>query len=120
MPPLLLFAVLESSLVPATPGWLKALMMLALFATSRRLRRDRPPEALTLLHGGRVAWFAAGERCESTALMDERWPWLVVRVLPRGPAWVFWPDTMGAPRRRTLRRWARAAASSPLPQFWVG
>ena len=120
MPALLLFALLHSSLVPQAPTWLKATLLLALLAASWRLRRARTHEVLMLLDGRRVAWVEAGARCESAAQLDERWPWLVVRALPRGTAWVFWPDTMDAPRRRTLRRWARAAASSPLPQFWVG
>jgi len=120
MPALLLFAVLQSSLTPPAPAWLKALLLLVLPAAAWRLRCAKTPEVLMLLDSRRVAWSAAGVRCESAAELDERWPWLVVRALPRGPAWVFWPDTMDAPRRRTLRRWARAAASSPLPQFWVG
>jgi len=120
MPALLLFAVLQSSLIPPAPTWLEAILLTTVIAASWRLRQARTHEVLMLLDGRRVAWLVAGERCESPGLLDERWPWLVVRALPRGPAWVFWPDTMDAPRRRTLRRWARAAASSPLPQFWVG
>ena len=82
----------------------------------------RPSGVLELLPERRARWAPAkGPAVEGSAAMHEQWPVATIRFLDGGTTLVAWPDTLCAPGRRLLRRWARSATPvSPLPQFWMG
>ena len=86
-----------------------------------RIRRV-PGGTLELFPERRARWTpAVGPAIDGPATAHEQWPVATIRFLDGGTTLVAWPDTLCAPGRRLLRRWARSATPvSPLPQFWMG
>lgn len=108
--------------LPSWVSWvlLGAAMGLGLWCA--RAARGQPCGVLELLPEGWARWSpAGGATMEGPAAAHEQWPVTTIRFAASGTTVVFWPDTLCAPGRRLLRRWARSATPvSPLPQFWMG
>jgi toxin CptA len=123
--PLSAFALLATRWTEAL-SWMDAMQLLGAAAGLGVLQAVRilrgPSGELELLPERRARWVPAeGPAVEGSAVMHEQWPVATVRFHAGGTTLVAWPDTLCAPDRRLLRRWARSATPvSPLPQFWMG
>jgi toxin CptA len=108
--------------MPEPLAWLLVLVAMGLGAWRARCAADEPRAVLDLLPAGWARWMPLdGPMLEGPAIAHEQWPVITVRFAKGGTTVVFWPDTLCAPGRRLLRRWARSATPvSPLPQFWMG
>ncbi|MCZ8165521.1 hypothetical protein [Silanimonas sp.] len=108
--------------VPTSLAWLLVVVAMGLGLWRAKAVRSEPCGVLELLPERRARWsLAVGAPVEGPAAAHEQWPVTTVRFPTCGTTVVFWPDTLCAPGRRLLRRWARSATPvSPLPQFWMG
>lgn len=108
--------------VPTSLAWLLVVAAMGLGLWRAKAVRSEPSGVLELLPQRRARWSpAGGAPMEGPAAAHEQWPVTTVRFPACGTTVVFWPDTLCAPGRRLLRRWARSATPvSPLPQFWMG
>lgn len=108
--------------LPSSASWLLVIVAMALGLWRAKAARSEAFAVLELLPEGRARWSPTGSApMEGPAAAHEQWPVTTIRFATGGTTVVFWPDTLCAPGRRLLRRWARSATPvSPLPQFWMG
>ncbi len=108
--------------LPSWASWPIVVAAMALGLWRVKASRCQPRAVLELLPEGWARWSPAGSApMEGPAAAHEQWPVTTIRFATGGTTVVFWPDTLCAPGRRLLRRWARSATPvSPLPQFWMG
>jgi len=117
-----LLATRWAGALPSWSSWLLVVLATGLGLWRANVALCEPDGVLELLPEGRARWSPTGSApLEGTAAAHEQWPVTTVRFPACGTTLAFWPDTLGAPGRRQLRRWARSATPvSPLPQFWMG
>lgn len=108
---------LAAGLDPRLPAGLFLIAGLALGLGAARRTAMRPSLALQLLPAGRIAWEPGGSPLP--ARLTERWPLVVLRIEPAGPAWVFWPDTLSPAGRRRCRLWSEASPAPLVPPHWM-